>query len=239
MVLTHILSNMQDRLLQLVQIIQYVAQKVDFQLIISNECVPTVTINHDTRISYQSMGFDTASLTQDGTSIGVFGITTDHPISIVKDGDRYTWAKYGYHILRPDMSRECKLGHNSSYRHALTSLLSTDLYNMKHFQIEFKHGAMVYEILHELLPDDATGDDKPNYYQRLISDGTGVLEKLKKIATEASVIPLSVFTNMFHQRYPLYSFVFTSLRGKNFFKLLSTEAIVTRASITCCLSIVS
>jgi len=58
----HILSNMQDRLLQLVQIIQYVVEKVDFHLIISNECVPTVTLNFDSRVSYESIGFDTPKI---------------------------------------------------------------------------------------------------------------------------------------------------------------------------------
>ncbi len=147
------------------------------------------------------MGFDTTSLTQDSTSIGAFGLRTDHPIPIVKYGDRYTWAKNGYHILPPNISRVCKQGDNRSYRHALMCLLSTDLYNMKHFQIEIKHGAMVYEILCETLFEEATGDDEPSYLERLISDDSGVLDMLKKIATEATVIPLSVFTNMFHQRF--------------------------------------
>jgi hypothetical protein len=91
----HILSNMQDRLLQLVQIIQYVMKQVNFHLIISNEYVPNVTLNYDSRVSYESMGFDASSLTQDGSSIGAFEIKTDYPIPMVQYGDRYTWAKYG------------------------------------------------------------------------------------------------------------------------------------------------
>ena len=44
---------------------------------------------------------------------------------------------------------------------------------MKHFQIEFKHGAMVYEILSEKLFEEATGDDESSSFQRLISDDSG------------------------------------------------------------------
>jgi hypothetical protein len=215
---------MQDRLLKLVQIFQYVVQQVDFHLIISNECVPTVTLNLDSRLSYESMGFDTSSLTQDSTSIGAFGIRTDHPIPIVKYGDRYTWAKYGYHILPPDISRQCKPGDNRSYRHALTCLLSTDLYNLKHFQIEIKHGAMAYEILYEILFEEATGDDEPSYFERLISDDSGVLDKLKKIATDATVIPLSVFTNMFHQRFPKHKYLESTLELLQQFYIAIDEA---------------
>ena len=64
----------------------------------------------DSRLSFESMGFDTSSLTQDRTSMGAFGIKTDYPIPIVQYGDCYTWAKYGYHVLPPETQRSCKTG---------------------------------------------------------------------------------------------------------------------------------
>ncbi len=74
---------------------------------------------------------------------------------------------------------------------------------------------MVYEQLHEILPEDATSDDKPSYFLRLISDDSNhsleVLDKLKKIATDATVIPLSVFTNLFHQRFPKHKYLESTL----------------------------
>ena len=70
-------------------------------MIITNECVPGVTLNYDSRLAYESLGFDTNSLTQDCSRIGAFGIKSEDPIPIVHYGDCYTWAKYGYHFLPP------------------------------------------------------------------------------------------------------------------------------------------
>ncbi len=134
----HISSNMQDRLLQLVQIIQYVQfqNHVNFNMIITNECVHDVTINYDSRLAYESLGFDTSSLTQDCNTIGAFGIQSDDPIPIVQYGDHYTWAKYGYHVLPPDIKCSCRNGEIKGYRQAIRCLLRTDLYQMDYFQIE-------------------------------------------------------------------------------------------------------
>ena len=89
----HILSNLQDRLLQSIQIFQCSRYpKIKHNLIITNECVPDVTINMDSRLSFESMGFDTSSVTQDQNTVGAIGITTENPIPIVQYGDRYTWA---------------------------------------------------------------------------------------------------------------------------------------------------
>ena len=100
----HILSNMQDRLLQLVQNFQCSRYpKIKHSLIITNECAPDVNINMDSRLSFESMGFDTSSVTQDQNTVGAIGITTENPIPIVQYGDRYTWAKYGYHVLQPNI----------------------------------------------------------------------------------------------------------------------------------------
>jgi hypothetical protein len=56
----HIKSNMQDRLLQLVQIYQYQAHKIKSLMIISNELVGVdITLNYSSCFGYNVMGFDT------------------------------------------------------------------------------------------------------------------------------------------------------------------------------------
>jgi hypothetical protein len=56
----HIQSNMQDRLLQLVQIYQYQANNIIFLMIISNELVGVdITLNYYSRFVYNAMGFET------------------------------------------------------------------------------------------------------------------------------------------------------------------------------------
>ncbi len=77
----HILSNMQDWLLQLLQIFQYLHHNIKFQLYITNNVVgDDVTLQYWSWLAYSSMGFDTSTLTQDCNDIVFFGIKTDYPI---------------------------------------------------------------------------------------------------------------------------------------------------------------
>ncbi len=92
------MSNMQDQLLQLVQLIQYCYASL-FSTIITNEfigeecCLENPSIN-----GYEAMGLDVTQSTQDeGQSL--LTIKTDMPIPMFVYGDSFQWAKYGHHIL--------------------------------------------------------------------------------------------------------------------------------------------
>ncbi len=99
----HIMSNMQDRLLQLMQLIQY-CHVFSFSTIITNHfigeefCIGQTSIN-----SYEAMGFDVTQLTQDEEQ-SLFTIKTDMPIPMLVYGDSFQWAKYGHHILPPSLN---------------------------------------------------------------------------------------------------------------------------------------
>jgi hypothetical protein len=96
---------MQDQLLQLLQIFQYLHHSIKFQLLITNNVVgDDVTLQYWSWLAYSSMGFDTSTLTQDCNDIGLFGIKMDYPIPMFQYGDLFTWAKYGYIILHPDLT---------------------------------------------------------------------------------------------------------------------------------------
>jgi hypothetical protein len=99
----HIQSNMQDRLLQLVQIYQYQAHKIKFLTIISNELDDVdITLNYSSCFGYTMMGFDTSTVTQDcDYTDGFFGIMTHRPIPVLQYGNSFTWAKYSawFYIL--------------------------------------------------------------------------------------------------------------------------------------------
>ncbi len=131
----HIQSNMQDRLLQLVQIYQYQAHKIKFLIIISNELVGVdITLNYSSCFGYNTMGFDTSTVTQDCDSTdGYFGITTHRPIPVLQYGDSFTWAKYCYMVLHPDMICQLKPGQDTSYCNALRSFLQTDVKGLVSF----------------------------------------------------------------------------------------------------------
>jgi hypothetical protein len=107
----HILSNMQDRVLQLMQLIQY-QNNSSFSTSITNHFIGVdVQLSKISLNGYESMGFDVRSLTQD-TDQEQFTITTQNPIPLALYDDRYTWAKYGRLIL-PEVFKLNKL-HNSS-----------------------------------------------------------------------------------------------------------------------------
>jgi hypothetical protein len=116
---------MQERLLQLVQIYQYQAHKIKFLMIILNELVGVdITLNYSSCFGYNAMGFDTSTVTQDRDyTDGSFGITTHRPIPVLQYGYSFTWGKYCYMVLHPDMIRQLKPGQDTSYCNALRSFL--------------------------------------------------------------------------------------------------------------------
>jgi hypothetical protein len=121
----HIQSNMQDRLLQLVQIYQYQAHNIKFPMIISNDLVGgDITLNYSSCFGYNAMGFETSTVTWDcDDTDGYFGITTHCPLPVLQDGDSFMWEKYGYMVLHPDMILTLNPGQDTSYHNALMSFL--------------------------------------------------------------------------------------------------------------------
>ncbi len=89
----HMMSNMQDRLFQLVQLIQYCHASL-FSTIVTNHfigeefCIRQTSIN-----GYEAMGFDVTQLTQDEEQ-RLFTIKADMPIPMLVYGDSLQWEKY-------------------------------------------------------------------------------------------------------------------------------------------------
>jgi hypothetical protein len=131
----HIQLNMQVRLLQLVQIYQYQAHKIKFLMIILNELVGVdIVLNYSSCFGYIAMGFDRSTVTQDcDNKDGYFGITNHHPIPVLQYGISFTWAKYCYMVLHPDMIRQLKPGQDTSYHNTLRSFLQTDVKGLVSF----------------------------------------------------------------------------------------------------------
>jgi hypothetical protein len=96
------MSIMQDQLLQLMQLIQY-HHVSSFSTVITNHffgeefCIVQTSIN-----GYEAMGFDVTQLTQDEEQ-RLFTIRTNMPIPMLVYGDSFQWAKYGHHILPPNL----------------------------------------------------------------------------------------------------------------------------------------
>jgi hypothetical protein len=150
-------------LLQLVQIYQYQAHKIKFSTIISNELVGVdITLNYSFCFGYTALGFDASTVTQDcDYTDGYFGSTTHCPIPVLQYGDSFTWAKYCYMVLHPDMIRKLKPGQDTSYRNALKSFLQIDVKGFVSFQ--------PFESLH---------DDIDNYIDNLVHGEMTVMQRI-------------------------------------------------------------
>ncbi len=133
----HILSNVQDRLLQLHQIFHYLHHNIKFQLLITNNVVKDdVTLQYWSQLAYSSMGFD-STLTQDCNDIVFFWIKTDYSIFMFQYGNLFTCAKYRYLILHPDLTRTVLSGLDKTYRKTVTTFLETDMRGMMNFKCSF------------------------------------------------------------------------------------------------------
>jgi hypothetical protein len=94
---------MQDRLLQIMQLIQYPHVSL-FSTVITNKFIggDFYLIQHSMD-GYKAMGFDVTQLTQDEEQ-SVFTIKTNMPIPALVYGNAFQWAKYGHHILPSNLN---------------------------------------------------------------------------------------------------------------------------------------
>jgi hypothetical protein len=208
---------MQDRLLQLVQIYQYQAHKIKFSTIISNELFGVdITLNYSSYFGYNAMGFDTSTVTQgcDYTG-GFFGITTHHPIPLLQYGDSFTWAKYCYMVLHPDMIGELKPGQDTSCRKVLGSFLQTDVMGFVLFQPFGSLHDDIDNYINNLVHREMTVMQRISYFNQISSiTNKGSNESFsfsEGKAREATIVPFSVFSNIFHQRFTWPRFLETTL----------------------------
>jgi hypothetical protein len=131
----HILSNMQDRLLQLVQLIQF-GKNQSFLLALTNKIIGSeVILSHDSINGYQALGFDVQALGVDVSSLkqnkmeDEFIIHTDMPICIVQFSDAFMWLKYSLHQFPSDVlaSFTCNKSLNESFHEDIIGFLQTDI----------------------------------------------------------------------------------------------------------------
>jgi hypothetical protein len=91
----HIMLNMQDCLLQLMQLIQY-CHVSSFSTIITGELIGGNFYPSPNSLNgYETMGFDVTQLTQDEEQ-SLFTLKTNKPIPMLVYGYSFQWATYGY-----------------------------------------------------------------------------------------------------------------------------------------------
>ncbi len=144
----HIMSNMQDHLLQIMELIQYPHVSL-FSTAITNHFIgEDFYLSHHSMDGYEAMRFDVTQLTQD-TEPSSLTIKTNMPIPMLVYGD-FQWAKYGHHILPSNLNL------TSHYKAGLHQTFWSSL-------IEFHHT----ELDGNLLPSnlDLTSHNKAGLHQ--------------------------------------------------------------------------
>jgi hypothetical protein len=100
----HILSNMQDCLIQLLQMMQFWRNE-SFSLKLTNTIIGSdVKINQDSIHGYMGLCFDMSNFNEDGSDdVYTFGISM--PIHMVQYCDSFTWSKYFCHLFPNDLPK--------------------------------------------------------------------------------------------------------------------------------------
>jgi hypothetical protein len=129
----HILSNMQDRPLQLLQLTQF-WKTGSFSLKLTNTVLGSeVMINQDSINGYMGLGFDMSHFNEDGSD-DVYTFGTCKPIRIVQYRDSFTWSKYSQRVFPIDFSNDFSEGMISEmnnvdelFHQNMTQFLQTDI----------------------------------------------------------------------------------------------------------------
>jgi len=164
---------------------------------------------------YESMGFDVRSLTQDRDQ-EQFTITTQTPIPLSIYDDRYTWVKYGRLIL-PQVLKLNEVQNNTirgMYRNFLGDFLRVDLESNITNTLDVSTKSKLNEYLSSLfkgLSETATTEKTSDEYLNTAEKMAQIFERLLEIAVSATTIPLSIFTNLFHQRFLKHDYLESTL----------------------------
>jgi hypothetical protein len=132
------------------------------------------------------MAFDTSTLTQDCNDIGFFGIKTDYHISMFQYGNLFTWAKYGYIILHPDLTHTVLSGLDKTYCKTVTTFLETDMREIMNFQMQLHLQAEINLSLSSIFPKDMSGSQRPSYFDQFLATRTKPVSEMLSILAKKS-----------------------------------------------------
>jgi hypothetical protein len=182
-------------------------------MVILNELVGVdITLNYSSWFGYNAKGFDRSTVIQDCDNMdGYFGITTHCCIPVLQYGDSFTWAKYCYMVLHPDMIPQLKPGQDTSYRNALRSFLRTDVKRLVLLHLFDSLPDDIDIYINNLVHGEMTAMQQISYFDQIFSttnkDTNEIFSFLEGKAREATIVPFSVFSYLFHQRFNRHRFL--------------------------------
>jgi hypothetical protein len=196
----HILSNMLDHVLQIMQLIQF-RHAFKFSVTITNNFIgDDVDITKWSLAGYEAMGFNVTPLTQD-TDQNLFSFGTEYPIPVAFYCDRYTWAKYGK-ILPSTISLEEreKTALHSTFRNSFQQFLCIDLDGNLSSSPSACVKGRLGKYLCTLFEGQLKTATKAVMFTALVNEPQhkeDFIKQITKIALSATIIPLSIFTQFF------------------------------------------
>ncbi len=83
------------------------------------------------------------------------------------------------------------------------------------FQMQFHLQAKINLYLSSIFPKDMSSSQRPSYFDQFLETRTKPVSEMfsffAKNANKATVLPFSMFTNLFHQRFPKHRFLESTL----------------------------
>ncbi len=132
------------------------------------------------------------------------------PIPMLVYGDSFQWAKYGHHILPPSLDLT-SLNKGSLHRtlwNSLIEFLCTDLDRNLSFTLNPLTASRLDQYLSSLQEGLSETADKGKIFdQQMLHQKSKdyFIPEIASIALFETQIPLSIFTNLFHQRFEKHS----------------------------------
>jgi hypothetical protein len=148
---------------------------------------------------------------------------------MIQYGNSFTWAKYGYIILHPDLTRTVLSGLDKTNRKTVATLLQTDMRGIMNFQMQLHLQVEINSYVSSIFPKDMSRSQRPSYFDQFVATRTKPVSEmfsfLAKNANEAKILPLSIFTNLFHQRFPKHLFLESMLELLQQFNIANEECV--------------
>ncbi len=224
----HNMTNMQDCLLQLMQLIQYWDLSSLSTVITNNFIGEDVSLSHYSLNGNKTMGFVLLPSTQDQEQ-KIFTLSTIKTTPITVYDTPTMWVRYCDHIIPPNQSlkRLNKVGLHQTFCPTLIEFLCTDLDGNLSSTMNPYCVCKFSEYFLNLF----RGLSEPKYnvqiFKKTIESGTfkkAFMDYKKDTAILGTMTPLSIFTNLFNKRFEKHSMLELTLEiMQHFYIKMTTE----------------
>jgi hypothetical protein len=138
------------------------------------------------------------------------------PIPFSVFGDSYSWAKYGHHILPSILlilSREKVQLHDPFWK-CLLALLQTNLDGNLYSTPNLHTSAEIEVYLSKFFPSHLNNQTSGSKFDQMLehpANTNNLVKFLTEMAVGTTTIPLNLFTNLCVKRFPMHSFLESTL----------------------------